>query len=138
MQDLIAGRIDYLCEIVVTAKPQIDAGTVKAIATLSGTRSSVLAEFADRQAERLQYGGRHLGRPVLPERHVAGHRRETECGDDQGHGDADAEGEILETLGATIAAERRTPAYLAQFVKTTSRNGPCPVPKQAAFSRNKP
>jgi tripartite-type tricarboxylate transporter receptor subunit TctC len=29
MQDLQGGRIDYLCEIISTAKPQIDGGTVK-------------------------------------------------------------------------------------------------------------
>src|SRR3569833_4344029 len=34
MQDLIGGRIDYICEIVTTAKPQIDGGTVKGIAML--------------------------------------------------------------------------------------------------------
>jgi len=32
MQDLASGRVDYLCDIVTTAKPQIDGGTVKAIA----------------------------------------------------------------------------------------------------------
>jgi tripartite-type tricarboxylate transporter receptor subunit TctC len=42
MQDLIAGRVDYLCDIITTAKPQIDAGTVKAIAILTKTRSPVL------------------------------------------------------------------------------------------------
>lgn len=42
MSDLQAGRIDYLCEIITTAKPQIDAGAVKAIAVMSGTRSDVL------------------------------------------------------------------------------------------------
>jgi tripartite-type tricarboxylate transporter receptor subunit TctC len=31
MQDLQGGRIDYLCEIISTAKPQIDGGTVKAL-----------------------------------------------------------------------------------------------------------
>src|SRR6188768_965036 len=30
MQDLVGGRIDFLCEIVSTAKPQIDGGSVKA------------------------------------------------------------------------------------------------------------
>src|ERR1700681_1633435 len=29
MQDLSGGRIDYLCDIIATAKPQIDGGTVK-------------------------------------------------------------------------------------------------------------
>ena len=34
MQDLMSGRVDYLCDIITTAKPQIDGGTVKAIAIL--------------------------------------------------------------------------------------------------------
>src|SRR6201991_2384710 len=34
MQDLASGRIDYLCDIVTTAKPQIEGGSVKAIAIL--------------------------------------------------------------------------------------------------------
>jgi tripartite-type tricarboxylate transporter receptor subunit TctC len=43
MQDLQGGRIDYLCEIVSTAKPQVDGGTVKAIAMFTTTRSAVLS-----------------------------------------------------------------------------------------------
>jgi tripartite-type tricarboxylate transporter receptor subunit TctC len=42
MQDLAAGRVDYLCDIVTSAKPQIDGGTVKAIAVLNDTRSAAL------------------------------------------------------------------------------------------------
>jgi tripartite-type tricarboxylate transporter receptor subunit TctC len=42
MSDLQAGRIDYLCDIVTTAKPQIDGKTVKALAVLNDTRSPVL------------------------------------------------------------------------------------------------
>jgi tripartite-type tricarboxylate transporter receptor subunit TctC len=42
MQDLMGGRVDYLCDIITTAKPQIDAGTVKAIAILTRERSPVL------------------------------------------------------------------------------------------------
>src|ERR1700722_3452224 len=42
MQDLISGRVDYLCDIITTAKPQIDAGTVKPIAILTKTRSPAL------------------------------------------------------------------------------------------------
>ena len=32
MQDLVGGRIDFLCDIIATAKPQIDGGKVKGIA----------------------------------------------------------------------------------------------------------
>jgi tripartite-type tricarboxylate transporter receptor subunit TctC len=42
MQDLMGGRVDYLCDIITTAKPQIDAGTVKPIAILTNERSPVL------------------------------------------------------------------------------------------------
>ena len=42
MTDLPAGRIDYICGILATAKPQINGGTVKAIAFDEQTRSPVL------------------------------------------------------------------------------------------------
>ncbi len=42
MQDLMAGRIDFLCDVISTAVPQIEAGTVKAIATLGESRAAVL------------------------------------------------------------------------------------------------
>ena len=44
MQDLMSGRVDYLCDIITTAKPQIDGGTVKAIAILTRERSKVLPD----------------------------------------------------------------------------------------------
>jgi tripartite-type tricarboxylate transporter receptor subunit TctC len=44
MQDLISGRVDYLRDIITTAKPQIDGGTVKAIAILTRQRSPALPD----------------------------------------------------------------------------------------------
>jgi tripartite-type tricarboxylate transporter receptor subunit TctC len=44
MQDLLAGRIDYICEQVSTAVQQIKGGTVKAIATMGLSRSDVLPD----------------------------------------------------------------------------------------------
>jgi tripartite-type tricarboxylate transporter receptor subunit TctC len=44
MGDLQGGRIDYLCEVVTTAKPQIDGGTVKAIAIMTKARSKALPD----------------------------------------------------------------------------------------------
>jgi tripartite-type tricarboxylate transporter receptor subunit TctC len=45
MQDLLGGRIDYICEQVSTAIQQIRGGTVKAIATMGLSRSDVLPEL---------------------------------------------------------------------------------------------
>src|SRR5262249_18234323 len=44
MQDLTAGRIDYLCDTPSTSKPQIDGGFVKAIATTGEQRWYTLAQ----------------------------------------------------------------------------------------------
>ena len=46
MQDLVAGRIDFMCDVVTTAIAQIRAGTVKPIATLSNVRPPVLPDLS--------------------------------------------------------------------------------------------
>jgi tripartite-type tricarboxylate transporter receptor subunit TctC len=45
MQDLLGGRIDYICEQVSTAIQQIRSGTVKAIATMGLSRTDVLPDL---------------------------------------------------------------------------------------------
>jgi tripartite-type tricarboxylate transporter receptor subunit TctC len=42
MQDLLGGRIDFLCDLVNTAKPQIEGGTVKPIAIMTKERSPAI------------------------------------------------------------------------------------------------
>jgi tripartite-type tricarboxylate transporter receptor subunit TctC len=54
MQDLIAGRIDYFCFNTASIMPQIEAGTVKAIAMLSGARSPALPDLATAQEQGLK------------------------------------------------------------------------------------
>jgi tripartite-type tricarboxylate transporter receptor subunit TctC len=46
MQDLIGGRIDYMCDLVPDAVAHVRAGDVKPIAMLARTRSSILADVA--------------------------------------------------------------------------------------------
>jgi tripartite-type tricarboxylate transporter receptor subunit TctC len=46
MQDMMAGRIDFICEPIITAIPQIAGGTVKAIAFLGAKRSPALPDLA--------------------------------------------------------------------------------------------
>ncbi len=42
MQDLAGGRVDFLCEAISTAKPQVDGGTVKALAIFDKQRSAAM------------------------------------------------------------------------------------------------
>jgi tripartite-type tricarboxylate transporter receptor subunit TctC len=54
MQDIVAGRIDYICEITSTGSPHVRAGTVKAIATLSMARASVFPELPTAHEQNLK------------------------------------------------------------------------------------
>ena len=53
MQDTLAGRIDYQCPSLPIALPQIGAKTLKALATLSRTRSSSLPDLPSAQEQGL-------------------------------------------------------------------------------------
>ena len=46
MQDLVGGRIDYMCNYISTSLPQIEAGVVKPIALLAARRISALPDLA--------------------------------------------------------------------------------------------
>jgi tripartite-type tricarboxylate transporter receptor subunit TctC len=45
LQDLVAGRIDFMCDVVSTALPQIRAQTIKPIVLLGNARSAVLPDL---------------------------------------------------------------------------------------------
>jgi tripartite-type tricarboxylate transporter receptor subunit TctC len=45
MQDLAAGQIDYVCEIITTAKPQIDGGNVRGLAIFDKKRSPAMPDL---------------------------------------------------------------------------------------------
>jgi tripartite-type tricarboxylate transporter receptor subunit TctC len=53
-QDLVAGRIDYMCDVISTALPHIRAGTVTPLALLSNNRSPVLPELPTALEQGLQ------------------------------------------------------------------------------------
>ena len=53
MQDLIAGRIDYQCALLPIAIPQIQSGSVKAIALLSRERSRTMPALATAREQGL-------------------------------------------------------------------------------------
>ena len=93
MQDLQGGRIDFLCEIISTAKPQIDGGTVKAIAIMTKDRSPALAESADRgRAGHQGHGSLYLERDLPAQGHAGADRQEARRRRQSGDGDTGGEG----------------------------------------------
>src|SRR5207237_6043470 len=52
LQDMIGGRIDYVCPIASTGIPHLEAGTVKTLANLSRDRSPLLPNIATAHEQR--------------------------------------------------------------------------------------
>jgi len=128
MQDLQGGRIDYLCEIVSTAKPQIDGGTVKAIAIMTKERSKALPDVPT----GLEQGTPNLeaytwNAIFLPKGAPADVVKKLNDAAVQAM-KTPAVRERLEGLGAVIVSEdRATPEYLAQFTKSEIEKWAAPI-----------
>jgi tripartite-type tricarboxylate transporter receptor subunit TctC len=128
MQDLQGGRIDYLCEIVSTAKPQIDGGTVKAIAIMTKERSKALPNLPT----GLEQGTPNLeaytwNAIFLPKGAPADIVKKLNDAAVQAM-KTPAVRERLEGLGAVIVPEdRATPEYLGQFLKSEIEKWAAPI-----------
>jgi len=117
MQDVIGGRIDYVCEQISTAFPLIQSGAVKAIATLGPDRVPVLANIPtahESGVDGLDCGSWSAfvfpkGTPDAIVRRLAKATSEAV--------DTPAVRERFEGVGVTVVPpERRSPEYLARFV----------------------
>jgi tripartite-type tricarboxylate transporter receptor subunit TctC len=117
MQDMMAGRIDFMCEQISTAFPQIQAGVVKAIATLGPARPPTLPDLPTAQKQGLadldcSTWSAFVFPKGTPEAIV---RRLAQATSDAV--DMPLVRERFASVGVTVAApERRSPEYLAWFV----------------------
>jgi tripartite-type tricarboxylate transporter receptor subunit TctC len=128
MQDLQGGRIDFLCEIVTTALPQIQGGAVKALATMTKTRSAVLPDLPTADEQGLKgfeaytwnafFFPKGTPEPIIKKLHHATVQAM----------ETPAVKERLEGLGASLVPpERRSPEYLAKFVKSEIEKWAAPI-----------
>jgi tripartite-type tricarboxylate transporter receptor subunit TctC len=127
MQDLIGGRIDFLCEILSTAKPQIDGGSVRALAIMTSDRSPVLPELKTTKEQGLDVQAYTWNAIYLPKGAPADvvkklHDTAVEAMN------APAVKERLQSIGAMIVApERRSPEYLTKFTADEIKKWEAPI-----------
>jgi tripartite-type tricarboxylate transporter receptor subunit TctC len=117
LQDLMASRIEYLCDAATTALPQVQAQTIKPLAMLSRNRSPVMPDVKTANEQGLSdfevnnwiglFVPRETPQPII--------RRLNQATVEAMNTPA-----IIERMAAIgtdlVAPERRTPEYLAQFV----------------------
>ena len=134
MQDLIAGRIDYFCTLSGTVASQIEGKLVKPIANLSRERSPMLPALATAQEQGLKdfdastwfgfFVPQNTPATVIHKLHDATVEAM----------DTPSVQERLKEVGAmTVAPERRSPAYLQQFVASEIEKNAAPL-KAAGIS----
>jgi tripartite-type tricarboxylate transporter receptor subunit TctC len=132
MQDLQGGRIDYLCEIASTAKPQIDGGSVKAIAMLTKQRSPALPNVPTAAEQGLAVEAYTWNAIFLPkDAPPAIVKKLHDAALETMH--TPAVKERLAGLGAVIVSDdRATPEYLGTFVKSEIEKWAAPIKASGA------
>jgi tripartite-type tricarboxylate transporter receptor subunit TctC len=127
MQDLMSGRVDYLCDIITTAKAQIDGGTVKPIAILTRLRSPVLPDVPTAieqgfEVEAYTWNAFFLPKGT-PDAIVQKLNRAT-----VETMKTPAVREKLESAGLIfVSDDRTTPEYLAKFVQSEIAKWAAPI-----------
>jgi tripartite-type tricarboxylate transporter receptor subunit TctC len=118
MQDLAGGRIDYLCDIIATAKPQIDSGTVKGLAIMTKERAAVLPNLPTTLEQGTDVQAYTWSAVFLPK--GAPEAIVQKLNGAVVHAiKSPAVRERMASLGAVLVADdRATPQYLGQFVKS--------------------
>jgi tripartite-type tricarboxylate transporter receptor subunit TctC len=127
IQDLIAGRIDYQCPIMPTVAPQLEGGRVKALATLTGRRSSLLPDLPTAQERGLDVDISVWLAFVVPKGTPPAIVRKLH----------DAAGMAMDTpavlarlheVGADpVSAERRSPDYLQTLIGSEIQKWSAPI-----------
>jgi tripartite-type tricarboxylate transporter receptor subunit TctC len=128
MQDLTGGRIDFLCEVMSTAMPQIQGKAVKALAILSKTRSPALPDLPTADEQGLKgfeaYTWNAFFLPKGAPEPIVKRLREATL-------EAMATPVVRQRLAelgvSLVAAERTTPEYLAGFVRSEIEKWAAPI-----------
>ena len=128
MQDMIAGRIDFICEQISTALPQIEAKAVKAIVTLGQDRAPGLENLPTAKEEGIPgldcgaWGAFMFpkGTPDAIVQRMAAAANQTV--------ETPAVRDRLNKIGVTIPApERRTVPYLTKFIPSEIERWVAPI-----------
>jgi len=119
MQDLIAGRIDYQCPLIAVSLPQIESGTVKAIAVLAKERSPIMPNLLSVHDQGLTdfdtrawfgfFVPKGTPAPIVQRLHAAAVDVMTT---------PSVAMKLLDNGATVVSPERRSPEYLQRFVET--------------------
>ena len=128
MQDLIAGRIDYVCNYVSTALPAVQGGTAKVIATLARERTAAFPSIATANEQGLQgFNVSAWNAIYMPKATPAALVGKLNAAA-SGVLDVPAVRKRLDDIGLIVTApDRRSPGYLAKFTASEIERWSIPI-----------
>jgi tripartite-type tricarboxylate transporter receptor subunit TctC len=128
VQDMIAGRIDYLCPIVSTAVSQIEGKQVKPIAILSKERAPILPDLASAHEQGLIGFDAYIWNGLfLPRGTPSSIAEKLHDAAITTMDSPDVQQRIKEMGGAVVSPERRSSAYLQGFVESEIKKWAAPI-----------
>jgi tripartite-type tricarboxylate transporter receptor subunit TctC len=128
MQDLIANRINYLCDAVSTSLPQIKAGAVKPIAVLARSRSAVLPDVPTAQEQGLpDFEANNWIGLFFPKRTPGVIVRQMRDATVTAMNTPDVRQRMAAIGTDLVAADRTSTDYLARFVPSEIKKWEAPI-----------
>jgi tripartite-type tricarboxylate transporter receptor subunit TctC len=127
MQDLTGGRIDYLCEIIASAKPQIDGGTVKGLAIMTKERSPVLPNLPTTLEQGTDVQAYTWSAIFLPKNAPANVVAKLSDAILAAIKTPAVRTRMAELGAAVVTEDRATPKYLGEFVKSEIEKWAAPI-----------
>jgi tripartite-type tricarboxylate transporter receptor subunit TctC len=116
MQDLIAGRIDYMCDSPSTSLPQIEGDLIKVLATTGPKRSAVLPQVPTAREQGLRFEVTAWQAIFLPKNTPAAIVRRLNRAVSEALDTPSVRDHFASIGDEVTASERRGPEYLRKFV----------------------
>lgn len=128
LQDLIGGRLDYICNYISTGLTAVNSGQAKVLATLASTRAAAFADVPTADQQGLKnfdisaWNAAFLPKSATPQQVARLNKALSAVQDNP------AFRKRLDEQGLIgISPERRTPDYLAKFVASEIEKWAAPV-----------
>lgn len=118
-QDLLGGRIDFLCQAITAAKPQIDGGAVKALALLDAQRSPALPNIPTAKEQGTDGLEAYTWNAIfLPKGAPPAIVSKLNAAAVQAIKSPDVRNKLTALGAQVVSDDRATPQYLASFLKS--------------------
>ena len=128
IQDMIGGRLDYVCPITSTAVGQIESNQVKAIAILSKNRTPILPNVPTAHEQGLADLDAYIWNGIfLPKDTPDAIVRKLHDAVIGAMNTPAVVDRINQMGGAVVAPERRSPEYLERFVESEIKKWAAPI-----------